>query len=534
MAYTKPAATVRQVQKTASFPLPDPTLESCVVGPGYYWQDPERDDNENSSIYTTSYDGSELVVSGSAFSSHTDYIEDTVIVDLIRTEGPNGTIGSVKHLVKDTDFTVSGENITITADISGFDVDNADKANVRVGFLAKRTDLNNNYQKVIEAQDIIDYVGQPVPWNPLAYGASLAMSNGGVSTNILGVDPGTGGDSSSFSNAVTALENKEKVYAIAPLTRVGSEADKFATHCNAMSVPAEGKERIALVSKRVDYSPEETTPATNSEKQEVAQAIQNVSAASGEKRFFSIHPDAGYVETRAHVSTLSDSFIQAVFGSTFSLKPKFVTNVTAGSTKFRAFSEITSSAITTLKANDIDFVTVYYPVPGYYFGAALVGAVAGKRPEEPLTNSGINGFSMLYKSNDHFNKSQLNTIAEGGTWILEERGVGAIINRHQLSTNATTIQTRELSITTQIDYASKYIRDLVSPLIGKFVISDGFLKQLRAAIVSAGNELVDLGYVRAVDVLNVYQDEVQPDTIKVDLAITPLYPVNYIKITLEF
>lgn len=533
MAYTKPAATIRQVQRTASFPLPDPTLESCVVGPGYHWQDPERDDSDSSSIYNAQYNGDELLVSGEYFSEHTAFIEDTIIVDLVRTAGANGTIGSVVNLVKDTDFTVSGENITITADISGYDTDNADKANVRVGFLAKRTDLTNAYQKIVEEQDIRDFVGEPVPWNPLAFGASLALSNGGVSTNIFGVDPGSGGDSSSFSNAITSLENKEKVYAIAPLTRVSSENEKFATHVTAMSVPTEAKERIVFTNRRVDYSAE-STPATNSEKATIAQAIQDYSAARNNKRFFASHPDAGYVETRAHISTLNTSFINAVFGDTFTLKPKFVTNVTAGTTKYKAFSEISSTVITNLKANGIQFLTVYYPIPGYYFNAALAGSIVGKEPQTPLTNSGINGFASLYKSNDHFNNSQLNTIAEGGTWILEEKGVGTIINRHQLSTNATTIETREASITTQVDYASKFIRDLVSPLIGKFVISDGFISQLKAAITGAGTELVDLGYIRNVTIINVYQDEIEPDTIRVELEITPLYPVNNIKVTLVF
>ena len=50
MAYQKPGVTVRQVQRTASFPLPDPTLQSCVIGEGYYWQDPSREDEEMNSV----------------------------------------------------------------------------------------------------------------------------------------------------------------------------------------------------------------------------------------------------------------------------------------------------------------------------------------------------------------------------------------------------------------------------------------------------------------------------------------------------
>jgi hypothetical protein len=36
MSYQKPGVTVRQVQNSASLPLPSPTFEACIVGPGYY------------------------------------------------------------------------------------------------------------------------------------------------------------------------------------------------------------------------------------------------------------------------------------------------------------------------------------------------------------------------------------------------------------------------------------------------------------------------------------------------------------------
>jgi len=74
----------------------------------------------------------------------------------------------------------------------------------------------------------------------------------------------------------------------------------------------------------------------------------------------------------------------------------------------------------------------------------------------------------------------------------------------------------------------------VSPLIGKFVITDGFINNLRAALSSGATQLVDTGVIRDLQVIDVYQDEQNPDTIKADFELLPLYPVNYIKITLTF
>ncbi len=113
-------------------------------------------------------------------------------------------------------------------------------------------------------------------------------------------------------------------------------------------------------------------------------------------------------------------------------------------------------------------------------------------------------------------------------------GPDTVVTRHQLSTAATTVQTRELSVTTQIDYAAKFLRSLVSPLIGKFVISDGFIKNLQAALAGGAVNLVQNGYLRDLKVVKVYQDTDNPDTIHADFDLLPLYPLNYIKITLTF
>lgn len=179
-------------------------------------------------------------------------------------------------------------------------------------------------------------------------------------------------------------------------------------------------------------------------------------------------------------------------------------------------------------------IRAYYPVPGYIFGAGIAGQVSAKGPAQPLTNRSVPGIAMLNRSNDYFSPTQLDTIAGGGNWVLEQRAVGSVVNRHQMSTDAVTVQTRELSITTQIDYAAKFLRDLVSPLIGTQVITTTFVGSIEALLKGAALDLIEEGHVRDLQIQNVYQDELEPDTIKADILLLPLYPLNYIKITLEF
>ena len=174
------------------------------------------------------------------------------------------------------------------------------------------------------------------------------------------------------------------------------------------------------------------------------------------------------------------------------------------------------------------------PVPGYYVAAYLAGAVSVKAPAAPMTNTGVAGIESVLESNNTFSDKQLDIIAGGGTWVLEQRAPFAIFNRHQLSTDATTVQTRELSLTTQIDFVSKFLRELVSPLIGRFVIDDNFIGQLSAALNGGAETMVERGIVRDLQIVRVFQDELNPDTMKAEFSLLPLYPLNYINITITF
>lgn len=540
MAYQKPSVTVTQLQKTFSPNYPEPDFQSCVVGPGYYWQDPARDDSEISAVYDTPYDGAQLVIPISDFTEHTNVITGTVIVELVRTKGSNGPIGEVIAL-EEGDISLDGEyafddtteEITIAADIAPFDsVTEDDVADVRVGFLSARDDMTNQFEKITEPQQIRDWVGEPVTFNPLAFGAELMLANSGAATHIIGTDATVDAQTQDHGNAVATLANKD-IYSIAPLTQVEAENEKYLTHVVEMSQPENGKNRLVVTNRDVtSYSTAEFPTVT--EKDETAQVIQDYAATKQEKRFINVHPDGGFIEERRHVSTLRQSFIQAVFGDQFDLLPRFVSSRSVGSKKYKAFQEIDTAVIDNLLANDIRYITVYAPVPGYYFSTAVAGQISGKAPEAPLTNSGINGLSKVYRSNDYFSENQLDTIAEGGNWIIEELSANALINRHQLSTDTTSKETQEVSITTALDHVTFYYQDLFKGMIGRHNITPALLENMNAMANHAAEQLAEAGVIESINVIELYQDEAQPDTVKLNLSVEVLYPVNAIDITLTF
>ncbi len=412
MAYQKPGVTVRQVQRTASFPLPDPTLESCVIGEGYYWQDPSREDEEMNSVFSGVYDGTELAMPVSYFTSYSDIVPETVYVDLVRKAGTNGAPGDITFL-DPTDFTVSGGSITLNASITGYDSTD-EKANVRVGFLAENTDIAGTFAKVSEANDIKSLItgGSTPSWfNPLAYGASIAQANSGSSVNVIGVARGATGDDGDYSSAVDIANLKENLYALAPLTGGTDPATGlplFEGHVTTASLPANKKERIVFTSRNGYSYTDAPTDAPD---------LKSYSTGIGNKRYFNIWPEVAYINTTTHISTLYDAFREGIFGTGFTaIRSKLARNTQIGNTTYAVDRELTDTLLDAWKAELTNpYVNVDVAVPGYYLAAGVAGQVSGKAPAEPLTNSALSGFSDVYRSNNYFSSEQLDTIASGGT-----------------------------------------------------------------------------------------------------------------------
>jgi len=174
-------------------------------------------------------------------------------------------------------------------------------------------------------------------------------------------------------------------------------------------------------------------------------------------------------------------------------------------------------------------------LPSHFAAAAVAGQFGHQPPAQPLTNFPIAGIRSVQGSHDTFKKSLLDDIAGGGVYVLyQESANGPVMSRMQLSTDVTTIERREASITRAVDFVAKFLRNSLRNLIGRFNITPEFLNNL-ATVVQG--QLAFLGpdglrVVANAQLNSVLQDESNPDTILVDVILTPLYPCNYIRITL--
>lgn len=134
-------------------------------------------------------------------------------------------------------------------------------------------------------------------------------------------------------------------------------------------------------------------------------------------------------------------------------------------------------------------------VAGYFLCAALAAYRSAAAPHQPLTRAEISGFGTPSKTLQ-FSRSQLNIIAAGGTWIVTSDLSGKVFTRHQLTTDMTDVNTREDSITSNLDSISRVFREGFDPLIGKGNVTPDMLELIEGRVFTSFKMIHNLPYPR--------------------------------------
>lgn len=422
--------------------------------------------------------------------------------------------------------------------------------------------------------------------NPLALGLFFAIINApNLEIAGLGVDAVSAaepfGTVAAFTRATEFLE-AEEVYAIAPMTHSEEVHAIFKGHVETMSGSDQKGERILFVcpetpERRVNTViasglSGETTATPNQFVCDVNPTPGLVSAGfdaldlavddnvflevtvEGELRRYSLSSVNGVLAT-VRVSFATDENTDAFFSvktlnealvnADWSVKVRGTKLLIPGSTlpDKTAIAETIAAKANTLLQRRMYYVhpdTVVATVngteqnlPGFYLCAGIAGMVARFPPQQGFTNLAMTGFSGVVGSNDYFSNSQLNKIAGGGVYIVVQDSQGApLVSRHQLSTNITTIETRELSITKVVDFCAKVLRTGLRNFIGQFNITQPFLDTLSTAIQGMLSFLVENGIIIGGELNNLIQSKEEPDVVLVDVTLDVPYPCNYIRLTL--
>ncbi len=173
-----------------------------------------------------------------------------------------------------------------------------------------------------------------------------------------------------------------------------------------------------------------------------------------------------------------------------------------------------------------------YDMYGDQLAAIVAGHLARSAREvyESLTATSLSVVKDISRSNDLFTEAELNSIAEGGVFIVTKH-YNLFRVRHALTTDMSQVETREITITETIDTIAKSLRAMLVGMIGK-PISPALLGSIRFAIERQLDYYFKYGYISDFKINSIKQSESNPDTIEVDLSVKPTYPCNYINVVL--
>lgn len=182
-----------------------------------------------------------------------------------------------------------------------------------------------------------------------------------------------------------------------------------------------------------------------------------------------------------------------------------------------------------------------YDLPGYYGACAIGALVTGLPPQQGFTNLSISGFLGLNHSSGYFTDEQLDLIADGGTMILAQDGPQqALYVRHQLTTDRSAIKFQELSVTKNVDFIAKFLRNNFSSFPGEYNIVDTTLDELKTSAVAQIAFLRNDtrrpkigGVIRSGELVLLEEDVNQIDTVKMRFRFNIPIPLNNLDITTE-
>jgi hypothetical protein len=443
-------------------------------------------------------------------------------------------------------------------------------ANVFVGYRALQLAKTNQINTISDAGLIESQIGKVVPENPVAYAVLKALQNSaGTKVYYVPVDE----DSvDGYNRAFDATTYDGSAYYIVPTSGDQQVLQAAKSHVLAASADDRARERIAIVSESFS-----SVVDLYSKKVDGQAWVGYVSAAPGSspavynrvtvpgahfltdgirpgdifRSDFTVNALGQEVYQSFRVVSVSDeenivlespAFATAV-GS--SINPRRVQVVRALSKNEQALLIAGNS-----EAYGSRRVVNVWPdflqdgdkyVDGYFGAAAIAGLKSGVAPHQPLTNVILNGFTKADRSTPYFTLSQLNTVANGGTWIIDQdRFEGAIYNRHQLTTDYTDDNMAEISITTNLDSIAKILREDLKAFIGQYNNHPFFQELMRTRLVDrltflqsnavtlkAGAQLIDY------EVVQLETDPLIRTRVLATVNLTLPYPVNVIQLKLN-
>jgi hypothetical protein len=332
------------------------------------------------------------------------------------------------------------------------------------------------------------------PDNPLKWAVLKAQENSnGVAVHYIAV--GDPADTDNWELAVSRLEDVITVYGLVPLTRDATVISLLRAHIENQSSPLRNRWRVLWISGQSDglksiVAPEEAVLATLSDDPQAtgtqytildvpagdAEFITRGTRAGDTVRYLYSVDETGETAYESFTvdAVLSEDTLRLVTGHSAPVSIPQKVEVWRTLTATEEASEIG------VKAGAYGDRRVMYVWPdkvfsggveteGWFLTAALAGLASGVPPNQGLTRVVVAGFDNMDRSAKKFNRSQLDTMAGSGVWIVtQDLDVGTIFNRHAVTTaDYNDINLREEMFSRNLDNISMQFAVLYEPYIGK-------------------------------------------------------------------
>lgn len=432
-----------------------------------------------------------------------------------------------------------------------------------IGYRALRTDKSREIMTIEQTPgDLESKLGKATSTNPLALGVSLAMKNTTTSIRAVAIEE----DSvEAYASALQLIQN-ERLYSIVPLTSKMEVLTMVKAHAVQMSDPETAMWRIGIVSS-------DPSDVLNLGEYAGSFAIKKstVGDAAGRHNMILNVPDASFlndgiqagdmivIEKAANAAIQGTYKLDTLYSNT-SLGIKaglagesgYIPEIDTTIESFKVIRNLDNVAkakniaaiSSTFASNRIVHVmpclvgitedSVIKYLPSYYLAAAVAGCVAGFPVQQGLTNLTLAGIDSLKGSNFYFSKDDLNTMAAAGTMIfVQDTQSAAPYCRHELTTDMSTLEYRELLKVKNWDYLSYFYHDIVDPFIGQWNIIDDTLRVIRQTVISASENLKTQKLPRigaplvSYEIAQLAQDTTMKDKIQLRMKIAIVDPNNY-------
>jgi hypothetical protein len=172
-----------------------------------------------------------------------------------------------------------------------------------------------------------------------------------------------------------------------------------------------------------------------------------------------------------------------------------------------------------------------------YVASALAGQRSGVAPHAPLSNVNVAG--ILLDPVQGFGRTNYNTIASGGVWLVTKDFEANVFTRHQISTftNPDDLEQREQSVTTNLDDISRTFFNNTKDLYGQGNVSPAMVELIGQRVDSLISQISNRPYPAKIgpqmldaEVISLQVDNVLRDTINVEIDPALPVPLNVLNI----